>query len=166
MMRSLIVYVFVVVSLNQVIFVNCGINSQLEKIKKEGYGRRPKEIEEAGEASRAYKSTGTPRTIPISFPKLPPRRPLPSNGARKERWRAHQVFFRGGGEWSRFAWPCISGRGGRGGRGSASSTSRNTAHTGVTAFDFIVDLHCRPYSRLYLPDSFAMAMANRRPEGF
>ena len=23
-----------------------------------------------------------------------------------------------------------------------------------------------PYSRLYLPDSFAMAMANRRPEGF
>ena len=58
------------------------------------------------------------------------------------------------------------GRGGRGSRGSTASTSRNTAHTGVAAFDFVVDLHCRPYSRLYLPDSFAMAMANRRPEGF
>ena len=44
--------------------------------------------------------------------------------------------------------------------------SQNTAHTGVAEFDFIVDLHCRPYSRLYLPDSFAMAMANRRLEGF
>ena len=58
------------------------------------------------------------------------------------------------------------GRGGRGGRGSAASTSRNTTHTGVAAFEFVVDLDCRPYSRLYLPDSFAMAMANRRPEGF
>ena len=59
-----------------------------------------------------------------------------------------------------------SGRGERGGRGSGASTSRNAAHTGVAAFEFIVDLHCRPYSHLYLPDSFAMAMANRRPEGF
>ena len=57
------------------------------------------------------------------------------------------------------------GQGGRGGRGSAASTSQNTAYTSVAEFDFIVDLHCRPYSRLYLPDSFAMAMANRRPEG-
>ena len=58
------------------------------------------------------------------------------------------------------------GRGGRGGRGSAASTPRNTAHTGVVEFDFVVDLHYRPYSRLYLPDSFAAAMANRRPGGF
>ena len=36
----------------------------------------------------------------------------------------------------------------------------------MAEFDFIVDRHCRPYSRMYLPDSFAMAMANRRPEGF
>lgn len=68
--------------------------------------RGNKETEEAGEAPHAYKRTGNPRTIPISFPKLlPPRRPLPSNGARKEKWRAHQVFFRGGGERSRFTWP-------------------------------------------------------------
>ena len=36
----------------------------------------------------------------------------------------------------------------------------------MVAFDFIVDLHCHPYSRLYILDCFAMAMANRRPEGF
>ena len=36
----------------------------------------------------------------------------------------------------------------------------------MAEFDFIVDIHCRPYSRLYLLDSFAMDMANRRPEGF
>ena len=36
----------------------------------------------------------------------------------------------------------------------------------MAAFEFFVDLHCRPHSRLYLSDSFAMAMASCRPEGF
>ena len=31
----------------------------------------------------------------------------------------------------------------------------------MAEFDFIVDLYCHPYSRMYLPDSFAVAM-----EGF
>ena len=34
----------------------------------------------------------------------------------------------------------------------------------MAAFEFVVDLHCRPYSRLYLPNSFATV--NRRPESF
>ena len=58
------------------------------------------------------------------------------------------------------------GQGGRGGRGSAASTSRSTAYTSVARFEFFMDLHCLPHNRLYLPDSFAMALANRRPEGF
>ena len=58
------------------------------------------------------------------------------------------------------------GRGGRGGRGSEASTSRSTDHIGLVAFEFVVDLDCRPHSWLYLSDSFAMAMVNRRPAGF
>ena len=36
----------------------------------------------------------------------------------------------------------------------------------VAAFEFVVDLDCRPHSRLYLLNSFAMSMASRTPDGF
>ena len=36
----------------------------------------------------------------------------------------------------------------------------------MPAFKFFIDLHCRPHSRLYLSDSFAMAMVNRRLASF
>ena len=36
----------------------------------------------------------------------------------------------------------------------------------MTTFEFVVDLDCRPHSRLYLSDSFVVAIASRRPDGF
>ena len=36
----------------------------------------------------------------------------------------------------------------------------------VAAFEFVVDLDCRHHSRLYVSDSFVMAMVNRKPAGF
>ena len=121
--------------------------------------------EEVGEALRAYKSAVTPHTILIFAPHRLPRNPqIPAmvQGKRGGGRTRSSSTVTGSGLAPRGRASC--GRGGRGGRGSAASTSRNTAHTGVAAFEFVVDLHCRPYSRMYLPDSFAMA--NRRPEGF
>ena len=58
------------------------------------------------------------------------------------------------------------GRGGWGGHGSEASSSRSNTHTGVVAYEFFVDLDCRPHSRLPFPDSFAMALVDSKPASF